>query len=64
MVVQLHSDVPVDLSSMDDQVCIFSVSFTKLGNHFFDRVAFQVGYFYVVNMIHYSELIAAHYFFG
>ena len=64
LVVQLSSELIADLLSVDFQVYVFYVSFTKLGDHLFDRIAFHVGYFWVVNLPQHSGLIAAHCFVG
>ena len=43
LVVKSHSEVPVFLLYVDYQILIFTVSFSKLGDHLFDCAAFFMG---------------------
>ena len=63
-VVQLHYQLIVHLPFVYGEVCILSVLLNKLVSNSFYRVASHVGYFYIVNMPHYSELLAIQYFVG
>ena len=62
--VQTISEAFLDLPYVDWHVDIFSVSFYQVNNHLLDRSAFHMGYFRVVNVPYYSELLAAHCFIG